>query len=347
MNSDLQHANVYTAIDLFSGCGGLSLGLHKAGFSIIAAAEIDLVAARTYEQNHPGTPVLQEDVRNISAGELKKLGKLGNKTLDLLAGCPPCQGFSRIKRKNKKNYNDPRNDLVSDFLRLALEFRPRMVLLENVPALAQDDRFKKMVKSLRGAGYKCKWKILNAADFGVPQRRKRLILMASRLGKIELPKPPVRLKSVRDAIGKLEHPNGSRDELHTLYLRNSPKIKARISKIPKNGGSRKSLGARRQLKCHQKFEGFRDVYGRMSWDEVAPTLTGGCFNPSKGRFLHPRQNRAISMREAALLQSFPKYYKFPVDRGLTHVARLIGDALPPKFAELQGKHVLRHLMDSS
>jgi DNA (cytosine-5)-methyltransferase 1 len=126
-------------------------------------------------------------------------------------------------------------------------------------------------------------------------------------------------------------------------MRNTPEVKMRIAKIPRNGGSRSDLGEDAQLRCHKRFDGFKDVYGRMRWLDVAPTITSGCFNPSKGRFLHPTQNRAITMREAALLQSFPKSYKFPVGLGVTAVARMIGDALPPLFAEHQARQIMAEI----
>src|SRR3990172_1302234 len=309
----------FTAVDLFSGCGGLSLGLERSGFVVKAAVEIDTVAAETYRRNHPGTVVIQSDIRKVSAEELRKTADLGRRTLDLLAGCPPCQGFSRIRRKDGKA--DSMNDLVFDFFRIAAGLRPKTILLENVPGLEKDYRFAHLIKRLKLHGYRCSWAILNAADFGVPQRRKRLIMMASRLGPIELPKRVDNYcKTVRNCIGKLGSPQKTDDPMHKMHLKNTPRIKKLIAKIPLDGGSRIALGEKRQLACHKRIQGFRDVYGRMQWDKVAPTLTGGCYNPSKGRFLHPEQNRPISLREAALLQTFPKKYHFPVDTGLTTIA---------------------------
>jgi DNA (cytosine-5)-methyltransferase 1 len=150
-------------------------------------------------------------------------------------------------------------------------------------------------------------------------------------------------KTVRDSIGNLESPSETKDPLHRVHLKNTPRIKQFISKIPVDGGSRMVLGKNAQLQCHKNFQGFKDVYGRMRWDDVAPTITGGCCNPSKGRFLHPQENRGITLREAALLQTFPKKYYFPHGAGLTRVARLIGDALPPMFAQRQGQHLMKHI----
>lgn len=164
-----------------------------------------------------------------------------------------------------------------------------------------------------------------------PKRRRRLVLLAS------IDKTPAFARAsdskatVGQAIASLAIPQKSRDPLHNYSTDRSPKIENRIRKIPRDGGSRSALGARGQLDCHKKFSGFRDVYGRMAWGEPAPTITCGCINPSKGRFLHPDQHRAITLREAALLQTFPKTYRFSLEKGRYKVAELIGNALPPEF----------------
>jgi DNA (cytosine-5)-methyltransferase 1 len=329
-----------TAVDLFCGCGGLSLGLEQAGFVVKVGIELDPLAAQTYRVNHPGTVLIQSDIRRVAARRVKKACKLRSRGLSLLAGCPPCQGFSRIRRHSE---DDPRNDLLFEFVRMTRVLRPKVVLLENVPGLVKDRRFSLFVARLESCGYLCKWDILNAADFGVPQRRKRLILIGSRVGSIDLPRRNCRRRTVRDCIGSLEEPGETKDRLHKMHLNCTARIEKLIRRIPVDGGSRVALGKRRQLDCHKKLDGFRDVYGRMKWDDVAPTLTGGCFNPSKGRFLHPEQNRPISMREAATIQTFPKSYRFPAKSGLVNIARLIGDALPPLFARRQAHHLATRL----
>ena len=332
----------FTAVDLFSGCGGLSLGLKRAGFIVKAAVEVDPLAAQTYRSNHKETILIQSDIRNITGKNIRELAGLTVGKLDLLAGCPPCQGFSRIRRHGEQ---DPRNDLLFEFLRIARAFRPKVVLLENVPGMIRDRRFFLFVERLESYGYCCKWGVLNAADFGVPQRRKRLIVICSRVGSIDLPRKKAmqNKQTIKDYIGALKAPVKSKDRLHRMHLNCTPRIKTLIAKIPVDGGSRISLGKKNQLNCHKKTDGFRDVYGRMKWDDVSPTLTGGCFNPSKGRFLHPEQNRPITMREAAILQTFPQSYHFPAELGLINIARLIGDALPPVFAQRQGEHLMKHL----
>lgn len=340
-NSKSKHR--LTAIDIFSGCGGLSLGLEKAGFQVRAAVELDPTAAAAYRKNHPRTFVIEKDIRKVDLKDLRKAAGIGNRKLDLLAGCPPCQGFSRIKTKNKPISRDSRNSLVLHYLRIAKGLRPKMVLLENVPGLANDHRFKRLVRELESIGYKTDWDILNAADFGVPQRRKRLIMMASLVDDIRVPEGIGPKMTVRKAIEKLKTPRLTTDVLQKMHLKNTPRIKKLISKIPRNGGSRDALGKNAQLDCHKKTEGFKDIYGRMKWDDVAPTLTGGCYNPSRGRFLHPSQNRPITLREAALLQTFPRNYRFSPILGLTKIARMIGDALPPLFGEAQARHLVNHI----
>ena len=189
---------------------------------------------------------------------------------------------------------------------------PKAVMFENVPGLLEDLRFKSLVNQLETLGYKGKYGILNAADYEVPQRRRRLIYLAGRDNEIVFAPKIEKRKKVRDVIGTLLPAGRSGDLLHDLPERRSARIIEFIKKIPKNGGSRTDLPFEEQLACHKKCNGFKDVYGRMAWDDVAPTLTSGCFNPSKGRFLHPDEDRAITMKEAALLQGFPTKYIFPI-----------------------------------
>lgn len=336
------------AIDLFSGCGGLSLGLKKANFSVVGAVEVDSIAAATYTLNHPRTHLWNLDVSELKASRIKSALGIGHGELDLLAGCPPCQGFSRMKTRNGTvAMRDRRNALVFEFLRLVDGLKPKTILLENVPGLVRHWRFKKLLKALAELGYQCSFEVRNAAEYGVPQRRRRLILMGSRLGPIGLPQPTSVRRTVKDAIAALPHPKKSDDILHSLPARRSEKVQALINMIPKNGGSRTDLPPAKQLKCHQDSDGFKDVYGRMSWDTVSPTITSGCINPSKGRFLHPSQNRAITLREAALLQSFPESYRFSLARGKYPVAEMIGNALPPEFVRYHGRVIGSHLRGHS
>lgn len=337
-----------TAIDVFSGCGGLTRGLVDAGFDVLAGIEICPIARSAYSLNYPQIHLF-EDVRSVSASEIIKKFSLAKGDLSLLAGCPPCQGFSRLRTLNNESpVSDPRNKLIFDFVRLAEQLLPKTIMLENVPGLLTNWRLAEAKRRLRAAGYNCLAGVLNAATFGVPQRRKRMILLASRVGPVILPTGNARLKTVRDAIGDIPPPQKSRKWLHKLCATHSIEVSRRIESVPHNGGSRAAWGADNQLKCHRKKEiGFRDIYGRMSWDKVSPTITRYCTNPSKGRFLHPVQNRALSVYEAALLQSFPRSYRFPRNASGPQIASLIGEALPPAFAKAQAAHLVNHLLLSA
>jgi len=339
-------SDVRTAIDLFSGCGGLTQGLQDAGFTVGVAVEIDTLAAETYAVNHPHVKLFNADIRDISASQIMEACGIRKGELDLLAGCPPCQGFSRIRLNNKKvRMDDPRNRLIDEVLRLIKDIRPKVVMLENVPNLSRYTRYLNFKKELRKLGYVVVDKILDVADYGVPQRRKRLVVLASRLGQISHPDPVDKRRTVRDAIETLPAEILKNDPLHNLGEQRSERVRKLIKSIPKDGGSRTALSPDLVLKCHKKRDGFYDVYGRMKWDDVAPTITSGCINPSKGRFLHPTEDRAITLREAAILQSFPPDYVFSLRRGKYAAAEMIGNALPPLFSRMQAEVIMRHLAE--
>ena len=333
------------AIDLFSGCGGLSQGLEDAGFKVLACCEIRQEARAAYKLNHPDT-VLLEDVRTADPVDLKKQLGLRRGQLDLLAGCPPCQGFSSIRTHNGEIANDPRNELIFQVERFVDAFKPRCVLIENVPRLLKDDRLTQFKQHLSEKwGYEFVDGVLDAKDFNVPQRRKRMILIGCRLKKPVLPEKSKSIITVSDAIRNVVIPSGEKGasarRLAGLRQHFSPVVQARIERI-KN--SRTDLPDDMALECHKRYpKGFRDVYGRMSWDEVSPTITRGCGNPSKGRFIHPSEDRAINMLEALILQGFPKTYKFPEDLGIGKIASMIGEAFPPPMAKAQGEAILKLL----
>ncbi len=333
-----------TAIDLFSGCGGLTLGLKQAGFTVIGAVDVDALSVETYEANHPEVVVWHTDIRTLDVSSVKRRLDLRKGQLDLLAGCPPCQGFSCIRTLNgARAARDPRNNLVFEFLRFVNGLMPKAIMMENVPALAADERLARLQQELSACGYLTECRILDAADYGVPQRRRRMILLGSRIGAVDFPPPCQRRGTVRDAIGDLPRPGESGDELHDVPVTRAPHVLAMIRRIPRNGGGRTHLGRDSQLPCHRRCDGFKDVYGRMAWDDVAPTITSGCINPSKGRFLHPQEDRAITLREAALLQGFPDDYWFSLRRGKYPAAAMIGNALPPEFVRQQAEAIHRHV----
>lgn len=336
-----------TAIDVFCGCGGTTQGLRDAGFSVVGGIECDHLAASTFRENHKRIRLWDNDIRDVTAkGVLKDLG-MRRGQLDLIAACPPCQSFSAIRRLNgrRRIRDKATKDLVFDYLRLVEGMFPKTVMVENVPRLIDDYRFAEVRKRLRALGYEGRPYIFDAADFGVPQRRRRMVYIASRVGLVHYAQPLATSKrqTVRQAIATLPLPGESGDALHDFPERRSEKVAALISMIPKDGGSRTQLGTEYQLECHRRCDGFKDIYGRMAWDDVAPTITGGCINPSKGRFLHPDQDRCITLREAAMLQSFPHKYSFSLERGKFAAALLIGNAFPPAFVKAHALQIRRRI----
>lgn len=338
-----------TAIDLFSGAGGLTCGLKQAGFRVLAGVEIDPTAAGTYRINHPDSYMLETDIGELSPRDVMAMLSLKQGELALLAGCPPCQGFSSMRTRNKATSTDDfRNDLVYEFLRWVEAVLPQVVMMENVPALAKDKRMSIVLERLASLGYLITKNSLIVEDiskYGIPQRRRRMILVVSRKGELQA-LPPTNIKrTVYEAIAHLGKAGISGDVLHDRPELRSAKVQRMIQLIPKNGGSRSDLPYEYWLDCHKRYpQGFTDVYGRMVWDDVSPTITGGCANPSKGRYLHPEEDRAITLREAALLQTFPQHYYFPADASKDKIALMIGNALPPEFIRQQGEFIKQHLL---
>lgn len=335
-----------TAIDLFCGCGGMTEGLKQAGYDVVWGVDIAEKPLLVYRLNHGDVSTLRGDIRDVDCRNLMDELSLRQGNLDMLAACPPCQGFSSIRTRNRsESVPDERNDLVHEVYRFARAFLPKAVMLENVPGLSRDSRFTTFVKEMENLGYKGEWKIVDVADSGVPQRRKRLIYASGlhapvRIMNLELPR-----MTVRGAISSLPVPGGSGDELHDLPENRSARIRRLIAQIPHDGGGRHQLPDEYVLPCHRRNpSGFNDVYGRMAWDKPAPTITGGCASPSKGRFLHPEQNRCISLREAALLQGFPADYDFSVQTMAKHeIARMIGNALPAPFIRAHAESIMGEL----
>ncbi|EOS54291.1 DNA cytosine methyltransferase [Paenibacillus barengoltzii] len=333
----------FTAIDLFAGCGGLSEGLRQAGFHVIAAVEVNKQAAETYAANHKETLIFNEDIRKLDTKKINEL--LKGERLYLLAGCPPCQGFSSMRRLNRREpVDDPRNDLILEYLRFVKELNPLTLMMENVPSIINYDLFKYVVNELEFMGYYIDYKVVDVSKYGVPQRRKRFVMVGSRISEIKVLLGNNERRTVRDVIGGLESAYNSSDPVHKIFPKHIARIEKMISQIPKNGGSRTDLPEEYTLECHKKKNvGFKDVYGRLRWDDVSSTITGGCLNPSKGRFLHPEENRCISAREAALLQTFPSDYIFPLNIPKTSLALMIGNALPPLFSKIQSSNIFTHI----
>ena len=324
----------------------MTYGLRRAGFVVQGALELDPIASDVYRLNHPGVVLKEADIRNVNAhGWMTELG-ITSGELDLLAGCPPCQGFSRLRTLNGiRSIRDDRNRLILEMARFVQAFRPKALMMENVPGLIEKSVFKEFLTMLRREGYMLRWDVLDVCEYGVPQRRKRLILVAGHGFLIPFASKARNRKTVRMAIGGLKAPGKSGDYLHDMPENRSGKMREWIAAVPKDGGSRNDLSVDLQRPCHQRSDGFKDVYGRMAWDRPAPTITGGCFNPSKGRFLHPSQNRNITMREAALIQTFPKSFKIPPGTTKTSAALMIGNGLPPEFVRRHATEIRKSLIN--
>lgn len=341
-----------TVIDLFSGCGGGSLGFAAAGFRPVAAVESDPVAASSYEANAGIKPIVR-DIRKVTGKELLAAAGLRHGQCMLLFGCPPCQSFTVLRRGVAATGRDRRrNLLVREYLRLVREVWPRHIAFENVPGMALGRgrrRFLELVAGLKELGYTVEHGIIDAADHGVPQRRERLLVVGSRVGTPQAPEPshgsggrngrrPHR--TVRDAIGHLAPLAAGESDRKDPYYKarvHRPLTLRRLRAIPEGGG-RDDLPPRLKLRCHKNHNGHYDVYGRMWWDRPAPTLTSGCTNASRGRFTHPKQDRALTLREAMILQTFPRR---TVLKGTTdEMAGQVGNAIPPLLARRIGACVL-------
>lgn len=328
-----------TAADLFAGAGGSTQGLMQAGYRVLGAVEYDPACAKTYRRNHKDTELIEDDIRNVTPASLMESMGVEPGELDLLNACPPCQGFSSLGAMDAE---DERNALVSTVFPFIEEMEPKAFVLENVPGLARDRRMKNLLAKARSAGYGVKTYELNATDFGVPQSRRRLIAIGvkgrqdddlpehpAELLPISFRREPERIVKVLSRAGPL---TGTRDPVHRG--RNAtPEVAERIRLIPRNGG-RFDLPDSHQLDCHKILGSTRSAaaaYGRMRLDEPAPTLTTRCTTPACGRFLHPTKHRGITLREAALIQTFPKRYMF--DGSYQAIEGQIGNAVPVRMAQ--------------
>ncbi|MDD2728198.1 DNA cytosine methyltransferase [Malikia sp.] len=335
------------AVDLFCGAGGLTAGLQAAGVRVTAGIDVDPACRYPFEANHPGARFVERDVSQVTGGELQACWSPG--VVRLLAGCAPCQPFSSYARGRPADHT--KWGMLYQFSRLVRESQPDLVTMENVLGLEAQEPFADFVHTLRECGFEVCHAVLNAADYGVPQRRRRLVLLASRLGPVSLPQPthPGRghWVSVKDAIGELpvlaHGQSCPEDPLHRAAML-SPLNLARIQ-ASKPGGTWRDWPTYLVADCHVRESGRRStgVYGRMSWDDPSPTMTTLCTGYGNGRFGHPAQDRGITLREAAIFQSFPRDYRFVppgVDVPNKTVSRLIGNAVPPKLAEAVGRQLL-------
>ncbi|MGD9632044.1 MAG: DNA cytosine methyltransferase [Pirellulales bacterium] len=351
-----------TAVDVFAGAGGLSLGAQRAGFQVPVAVEINNRVTPTYRRNHPAATIIEDDVCAVKGEDILKSVPSGK--VDLLLACAPCQGFCSLTIKNRRR--DPRNALVSQVARLVEETRPSAVLMENVPGLATRGKrlLSKLIERLRAAGYKVGWWNVQMADYGIPQNRRRLVLLAGRGFEIEIPvptharlgtksrKPWVTLREAiygekaPKALSAIRDHGGPQVENWHIVRDLQPETRERL-RAATPGGMRVDLDNRLLPDCHKGgYEGFRNVYMRMSWDKPSPTITAGCTTPAKGRFGHPDRRRStISVREAATIQTFPEHFVFETKK-IDVACEMIGNAVPPLFAECVARHIRNSIVEN-
>ncbi|MEZ8289870.1 DNA cytosine methyltransferase [Vibrio sp. 10N.237.312.B06] len=340
-----------SSIDLFSGGGGLSEGMKQAGFSILSAVENNKNAAETFRANHEASFVFEDDIRLVSGTEILKRSGILKGEFDLLAGCPPCQGFSSLTRKYKRD--DDRNNLINEVGRLVKDIMPKTIMIENVPGLMSKGKplLDAFLDEIHKLGYLSNYGVFQVADYGVPQHRRRFVLLAGLGFEVKIPSAThsEKLKAgtkpwvtVREAFDGLDEPvllkdtyvDGGPQKFNWNVRRDISPINIERLKYLKPGGSRFDIPDRLRPNCHKGNDrGFSNVYGRMSFDTVSPTITGGCTTLSKGRFGHPTKLRTISVREAARLQTFPDSFEFATDT-VDSVCQIIGNALPCEFARV-------------
>lgn len=335
------------AVDLFCGVGGLTHGLTKAGVDVRLGIDLDPACRYPMETNN-ASRFLEADVARLMPSDVQRA--FGDSQITLLAGCAPCQPFSSYAQSAKRATPHDDWELLRSFAKLVLAVRPTLVTMENVPPLLKQPIFKDFVADLNGAGYEIDFKVVDGRDIGLPQRRQRLVLVASMLGPIFIPDAQVSKATVRDAIASLPalsagtsdpddplHSSASLSELNLARIRHS-----------KPGGTWRDWPIELVAPCHSRPTGstYPSVYGRMEWDEPAPTMTTQCYGFGNGRFGHPDQDRAISLREAAMIQSFPKEYAF-VPPGtavnFSTLGRMIGNAVPVLLGEFIGEILVEHV----
>lgn len=336
------------AVDLFCGVGGLSCGLKDAGINVVAGYDIDNSCRSAFESNI-GAPFISKDIREVRGADLLKLyPKSGFR---LLAGCAPCQPFSRHMR-GADTSNDVKWSLLDEFSRLVFEVRPHFVTMENVTGLRRTAVFRRFTSTLEELGYSVRHRSCYGPHFGLAQHRRRLVLLASALGSLKplQDQQRDRFPTVRDVIGNLPPidagQQSSSDPLHKARVLTD--INIRRIRASKPGGTWRDWPEELLAECHKRSTGstFQSVYARMSWDEPAPTITTQAYNFGTGRFGHPEQDRALTLREAALLQGFPPNYKFSTNKRdveFLSIGKHIGNAVPPPLGRAVGNHLIEHI----
>ena len=342
------------AVDLFCGAGGLTYGLRQAGIEVVEGVDLDQSCRHAYEFNN-GARFIHKSVPDYTANEIASA--LSGGKVKLLVGCAPCQPFSTYTQGPRGSHQD-KWALLDRFGELARDCQPDIVSMENVTPLAETERFRSFVSELKDAGFRVSHWIVDCRHYGAPQQRRRLVLLASRHGDIDL-LPPTHPKEedwavVRDAIFEMPALQAGEadaiDPLHCTSRLSETNMKRMLASKP--GGTWRDWPEELRAQCHIRTSGktYPAVYGRMEWDKPAPTMTGQCFGFGNGRFGHPEQHRAISLREAAILQTFPRSYEFVRPGDTVHiksVGRMIGNAVPPLLGRVIGVSILRHIHEKN
>lgn len=339
---------VIRAVDLFCGVGGLTYGLQKAGIPVVAGIDIDGSCEYAYTQNN-NCQFIEKSIDDVTGNEIRAL--LRGADIKVLVGCAPCQPFSRHQKDKQHRSKHKDWKLLYQFARLIIEVQPHIVSMENVPELEKEQVFLDFIDTLKAENYIVNYTVVNVADYGVPQRRKRLILLASRRKKVKLLTPTHEKNvTVADAIRNLPKVEaGHRDETDPLHI--APALSnMNLQRIRHStpGGTWRDWPDELKLECHKSEKGktYASVYGRMKWDDLSPTITTQFIGYGTGRFGHPEQDRALTLREGAILQSFPSDYKFVSPGAPIHIkkiARHIGNAVPPRLGEIIGLSLINSL----
>lgn len=342
-------------VDLFCGAGGLTHGLIDAGVKVVAGVDFDKACEHPYTANHKGIEFHTADVAKLEASTVKEW--FGDATVRVLAGCAPCQPFSNYalryqkEEDGNKTEDDERWGLLNHFGRLVEQILPDVVTMENVPTVTKHSVFTDFKNTLERLGYKVWVDVIDCAKYGLPQRRHRTVLLASLYGEIKLREPNAsETKTVRDVIkglAPLRHGGSNREDRLHAASKLSPLNLERVN-ASKPGGTWRDWPPHLIAKCHTKKTGktYPGVYGRMKWDEPAPTLTTQFYGFGSGRFGHPTQARGLSLREGAILQGFPENYSFvPDDKPIQFkvLGRLIGNAVPVDLGRVIGQSIIEHV----
>ena len=337
-------------IDLFCGIGGLTHGLIDSGLNVVAGFDIDPTCQYTYERNN-NVPYHMQNIREVHAADLNEL--YAENTTRILVGCAPCQPFSQMRFKlGEANEHDEKYDLLLEYGRLIEEVHPTIISMENVPQIKETEIYTQFIQILKDNEYHFSEKVVYCADYGIPQSRRRFVLVGSELGPIQLIEPTHRREdvNVRNYIGHLPHIEaGGVDPNDALHRSASlSEINLRRIRASHPGGTWRDWPEELRCPCHRKNSGktYSSVYGRMSWDGIGPTITTQFYSFGTGRYGHPEQDRALSLREGAMLQTFPQDYDF-IDPNrefvFRDIARHIGNAVPVRLGEVIGNTIIQHL----